>query len=65
MRSDNGLETLFDLDGYIITQDLGCWVKVAVWRVVATPKIPHGIRYSLTLHEPYGKRIMESTTAMP
>jgi hypothetical protein len=26
--------------------------------VVATPEIPHGIRYSLTLHEPYGKRIM-------
>jgi hypothetical protein len=25
---------------------------------VATPEIPHGIRYSLTLHEPYGKRIM-------
>ena len=24
----------------------------------ATQQIPHGIRYSLTLHEPYGKRIL-------
>lgn len=23
-----------------------------------TNEIPHGIRYSLTLHEPYGKRIL-------
>lgn len=23
-----------------------------------TPDIPHGIRYSLTLHEPYGRRIL-------
>lgn len=58
MQSDTGLEALLDLDGYIIAQDLGCWVKVGAWRVVATPEIPHGIRYSLTLHEPYGKRIM-------
>lgn len=35
-----------------------CRLKVEAWQVVATPEIPHGIRYSLTLHEPYGKRIM-------
>lgn len=23
-----------------------------------SPEIPHGIRYSLTLHEPYGNRIL-------
>lgn len=58
MQPDTGLEALLDLDDYIIAQDLGCWVKVEAWRVVATREIPHGIRYSLTLHEPYGKRIM-------
>jgi hypothetical protein len=26
--------------------------------VTHTKEIPHGIRYSLTLHEPYGKRIL-------
>lgn len=26
--------------------------------VAPTQAIPHGIRYSLTLHEPYGKRIL-------
>lgn len=58
MQPDTGLRALLDLDGYIIAQDLGCWVKVEAWRVISTPEIPHGIRYSLTLHEPYGKRIM-------
>jgi len=28
------------------------------WRVDTTDDIPHGIRYTLTLHEPYGKRIL-------
>jgi hypothetical protein len=58
MRPDTGLEALLDLNGYIVDQDLGYWIKVEAWRVVATPEIPHSIRYSLTLHEPYGKRIM-------
>ena len=58
MESDKGLEALLDLNGYIVDQELGCWVKVEAWRVIATPEIPHGIRYSLTLHEPYGKRIL-------
>jgi len=29
-----------------------------VARVPANADIPHGIRYSLTLHEPYGNRIL-------
>lgn len=28
------------------------------WRIDVTPKVPHGIRYSLTLHDPYGTRIL-------
>ena len=58
MRADPGLETLLDLNGYTIDQEGGYWVKVEAWRVPITVDIPHGIRYSLTLHEPYGKRIL-------
>ena len=58
MQTNTGLETLLDLNGYTIDQEGGYWVKVEAWRVPATVGIPHGIRYSLTLHEPYGKRIL-------
>jgi hypothetical protein len=33
-------------------------MKIEAWRVDATEEIPHAIRYSLTLHDPYGKRIL-------
>lgn len=58
MQADTGLETLLDLNGNTIDQEGGYWVKVEAWKVPATADIPHGIRYSLTLHEPYGKRIL-------
>ena len=58
MRDDLGLETLLDLNGSIIDQGNGYWIKIEAWRVVADGDIPHGIRYTLSLHEPYGKRIL-------
>ncbi len=58
MREDPGIETLLDLHDQIIDQGNGYWVKIEAWRVAATAEVPHGIRYSLTLHEPYGKRIL-------
>lgn len=58
MRRDIGLETLLDLDGWIADQGNGYWIKVEAWRVDVTPEVPHGIRYSLTLHDPYGTRIL-------
>ncbi len=36
----------------------GYWIKIEARVVDASTDIPHGIRYSLTLHEPYGKRIL-------
>lgn len=33
-------------------------MKIEAWRVEVTAEVPHGIRYVLTLHEPYGKRIL-------
>jgi hypothetical protein len=58
MKYDAAIETLLDLNGAILDQGNGCWIKLEAWRVEATRQIPHGIRYSLTLHEPNGKRIL-------
>ncbi len=58
MKQDAGIETLLDLHGSILDQGGGYWIKIDAWRVEATREIPHGIRYSLTLHDPYGKRIL-------
>lgn len=49
MKPDTGLDALLDLNGYIIDQELGCWVKVEAWRVVATPDSPW---YPLFAHAP-------------
>ena len=58
MRKDHGLETLLDLNGQVIDQGGGFWIKIDAWVVQASEAIPHGIRYSLTLHEPCGTRIL-------
>ena len=58
MKRDNAIDALLDLHGSIIDQGSGYWVKFEVWKVDASAQIPHGIRYSLTLHEPLGKRIL-------
>lgn len=58
MREDHGIANLLDLHDQIIDQDGGYWVKIEAWRVEVTADVPHGVRYSLTLHEPYGKRIL-------
>lgn len=47
-----------DLHGSILIQDDGYWIKIEAWRATQSAEIPHGIRYSLILHEPYGKRIL-------
>ena len=58
MRDNFGLETLLELNGSIIDQGSGYWVSIEAWRVDASADIPHGIRYTLALHEPNGKRIL-------
>ena len=46
-----GLDTLLDLDGSILEQESGYWMKIEVRRVPMSRHAPHGIRYSLTLHD--------------
>ncbi|MDD2743818.1 hypothetical protein A1359_07240 [Methylomonas lenta] len=58
MHQESGIDTLLELDQQILDQGNGYWIKIEARRVTPTKEIPHGIRYSLTLHEPYGKRIL-------
>jgi len=57
VRPDPGLETLLDLDGEIIVFDNGMWAKFTAIRVEPDEARPHGIGYSLTLHDHDGERI--------
>jgi hypothetical protein len=59
MPRDTGLDTLLDLDGTIIDQGGGYWVKISA-RLLEEPtrERPHGVVYSLSLHDPYGQRIL-------
>jgi hypothetical protein len=53
-----GKHVLLDLHEQILDQEGGYWIKIEAWEVQSTPSIPHGIRYSLTLHNPRGIRIL-------
>lgn len=60
MKEDKTITNLLDLDGvrYVVDEYLGLWVKFEVKISIATKNRPHGIRYSLTLHDRLNKRIM-------
>ncbi len=53
-----GITTLLDLHQEVIDQDDGYWVKIEAWEVAISDAVPHGVRYSLTLHNPKGMRIL-------
>ena len=53
-----GITTLLDLHQEVIDQDNSYWVKIEAWEVQASDAVPHGVRYSLTLHNPKGLRIL-------
>jgi hypothetical protein len=54
---DYELKVLLDLDGHEFDFASKYIVKYRVRRVSATRGRPSGIKYSLTLHDPKGKRI--------
>jgi Family of unknown function (DUF6516) len=64
---DHSLDTLLELDGVMYTvDDTGCcWVKFEVARIDATPERPHGLKYSLTLHDEKGTRLLGFDNAHP
>jgi len=54
----NDLENLLNLDGEIFPMDSGYWVKFEVKKIKASVNIPHGIKYSLTLHNKMNARVI-------
>ena len=57
-QPDPGLNTLLDLDGSVLEQEGGYWIKIDAKTAAVTTYLPHGIRYSLTLHDRYGTRVL-------
>lgn len=55
---DHTLDTLLWLHGEIFPMDNGYWTKFEVYRVAPNEHIPHRIRYSLTLHDKYNRRVL-------
>lgn len=57
MKIDHSLENLLELNGerIIIDESLGLWVK---FEIIKTPSRQQGVKYSLTLHDKYNKRIL-------
>jgi hypothetical protein len=56
--NDPGLDALLELDGEVFPMDRGYWTKFEVRQVDPTPQIPHGIRYSITLHDSTNRRVL-------
>lgn len=57
---DSSLDLLLDLDGQVlfVDPDGKYWVKFVVMRVDPSPERPHGLKYSLTLHDEAGERLV-------
>lgn len=57
---DIGIENLLELDGvrFVIDESLGLWVKFEAKETKKTTNRPHGLRYSLSLHNRLNSRII-------
>lgn len=49
---------LLAFDGRIHQLEQGYWIKFEIKRVEPTIERPHGLRYSFTLHDPRGTRLI-------
>ena len=54
---DYGLETLLSLHGTKYEYACGYWYEIIAYRVEPGINRPHGIRYSLTLHDRHNQRV--------
>lgn len=52
------LDPLLNLDGEIFPMDSGFWVKFNAKSIHPDIHAPHGVRYSLTLHDRYNNRVI-------
>jgi hypothetical protein len=60
MNRDPSLDALLDLDGqlFVLDEKAQFWVKFEVRKIEPTADKPHGLDYSLTLHDASGKRFV-------
>jgi len=52
------LEVLLNLDGKVFPMDNGFLVKFEAKQIAVSSEIPHGIKYSFTLHDKLNKRVI-------
>ncbi len=57
MKPNYGLDALLNMDGFEFHYPNGYWYRIEARLVKADTRLPHGIRYTLTFHNNYGKRI--------
>jgi len=62
-KKDFGLETVLDLNGEIFPMENGFWIKFEAYKTEPMGHIPHGIKYSLTLHDRNSTRILDFDNA--
>jgi len=54
----NDLENLLNLHGEVFPMDNGFWAKFEAYQVEISKFVPHGVRYSLTLHDKNNHRVI-------
>lgn len=65
-RDSGELQALLDLDGTEIElMDGQYFAKLEAHTVEPSPEVPHGIKYSLTLHDKTGQRVLGFDNAHP
>ena len=65
MKRDPSLDTLLLLDGESFGVEGGYWVKFRVRKLLPTQEKPHGLDYSLTLHDSANQRLLGFDNAHP
>jgi hypothetical protein len=56
--TDHSLDTLLLLDGETFVVEGAFWVKFVVKRIPTSSEKPHGLDYSLTLHDGDNQRLL-------
>ena len=64
-ETDHSLHTLLILDGETFVVEGASWVKFVVKQVPWSPERPHGLDYSLTLHDWDNQRLLGFDNAHP
>jgi hypothetical protein len=58
MSRDQAVDFLLDFNGEKLEQENGYWIKIEARLVDVSSTVPHGLRYSLTLHDGSKRRIL-------